>query len=155
MNDLRATGDIPTAPVPDDDYDYDVLDEDLYLWWSDLSLGQRLHVSLLAAAPEPDEAALTERVAAVLTERPTTLTVELIAKMWRDHAACNWVSDGTNVRWSCGIIHGLGGHSVDGLPIHMQPTTRDRHLAALLRTQIDAERNLIAAAIVTALRSTP
>jgi hypothetical protein len=64
----------------------------------------------------------------------STLTVELIAQMWRDHAACNWISTGYDVIWSCGIIH-RG-------PIHMQPTTRDRHLAALVVTQIEAERIL-------------
>lgn len=74
-----------------------------------------------------------------------TLNVELIAMMWREHAECNWVSDGTNVRWSCGIIH-------PG-PIHTQPTTRDRHFAALLVTQIDAERALARRDVLDRLRS--
>jgi hypothetical protein len=62
----------------------------------------------------------------------STLNRELIAAMWREHAQCNWLSNGVNVVWSCGIIH-------PG-PIHMQPTTRDRHLAALVMTQVDADR---------------
>ena len=61
----------------------------------------------------------------------STLTIEVIAAMWRGHAACTWVSTGHDVVWSCGIIHPR--------PIHMQPTTRDRHFAALLKTQIDAD----------------
>lgn len=64
--------------------------------------------------------------------RTKGLTLDLIASLWREHAACNWLSDGTNVRWSCGISH-------PG-PIHMQPTTRDRHLAALVMTQVEADR---------------
>jgi len=63
---------------------------------------------------------------------PRTLNRELIAAMWRAHVACTWLSDGVNVRWSCGIIH-------PG-PIHTQPTTRDRHLAALVMTQVEADR---------------
>lgn len=53
---------------------------------------------------------------------------EVIAGIWRDHSDCNWVSTGVNVVWSCGILH-------PG-PIHMQPTTRDRHVAALVMTQV-------------------
>lgn len=60
------------------------------------------------------------------------LTLDLIAALWRRHIDCTWLSDGTNVRWSCGIIH-------PG-PIYMQPTTRDRHLAALVMTQVEADR---------------
>ena len=60
------------------------------------------------------------------------LSREVIAAMWREHAECTWLSNGVNVVWSCGIIH-------PG-PIHMQPTTRDRHLAALVMTQVEADR---------------
>lgn len=56
------------------------------------------------------------------------LSAEVVALLWREHANCTWVSTGDYVRWSCGIIH-------PG-PIHMQPTTRDRHLAALVMTQV-------------------
>lgn len=65
-------------------------------------------------------------------DAPTGVTIDLIALLWRTHCACNWLSDGVNVRWSCGIIH-------PG-PIYMQPTTRDRHLAALVMTQVAADR---------------
>lgn len=64
------------------------------------------------------------------------LTVELIARIWRDHHDCTWVSTGIDVVWSCGIIHPR--------PIHMQPTTRDRHLAALVMTQIEADHTMAA-----------
>jgi hypothetical protein len=57
---------------------------------------------------------------------------EVIALIWREHSNCNWVSTGHHVQWSCGIIH-------PG-PIHMQPTTRDRHVAALVMTQGKAEQ---------------
>lgn len=63
------------------------------------------------------------------------ITTDLIAKMWRDHHDCTWVSTGVNVMWSCGIWH-------PG-PIHMQPTTRDRHLAELVMTQVVADRILL------------
>lgn len=69
----------------------------------------------------------------------STLTTDLIAQMWRDHSGCNWVSDGVNVRWSCGIIHPGA--------LHMQPTTRGRHFAALLMTQVEAERVLVRSSV--------
>lgn len=58
--------------------------------------------------------------------------LELIAKIWRDHTDCTWKVENTEVgpMWSCGIIH--------------QPTTRDRHMAALVMTQIEADRSLAA-----------
>lgn len=62
--------------------------------------------------------------------------IDLIARLWRDHANCTWVSTGVNVMWSCGILH-------PG-PIHMQPTTRGRHLAALVMTQVEADRAIAA-----------
>lgn len=62
------------------------------------------------------------------------LTAEVVAHIWREHSNCNWVSNGANVVWSCGIIH-------DG-PIHMQLTTRDAHVAALVMTQVEADREI-------------
>jgi len=55
---------------------------------------------------------------------------DTIALIWRQHSNCNWVSTGYHVRWSCGINHPGS--------IHMQPTTRDRHVAALVMTQVRA-----------------
>lgn len=63
---------------------------------------------------------------------PKGLTLDVVAALLRTHVTCNWLSDGTNVRWSCGVIH-------PG-PIHLQPTTRDRHVAALVMTQVEADR---------------
>lgn len=62
----------------------------------------------------------------------TGLNAEVIAHLWRVHANCTWFSTGYNIMWSCGILH-------PG-PIHMQPTARDRHFAALIMTQIEADR---------------
>lgn len=60
-------------------------------------------------------------------EGPSNLEL-VIAGIWREHTDCTWVSSGVNVMWSCGLWH-------PG-PIHMQPTTRDRHVAALVMTQV-------------------
>ena len=60
------------------------------------------------------------------------LDTALIARIWRDHAACTWVVHDTTVGpvWSCGIVH--------------QPTTRDRHVAELVMTQVVADRHIVA-----------
>jgi hypothetical protein len=65
---------------------------------------------------------------------PGLLTAENVAYIWREHSNCNWASNGNDVVWSCGIIH-------PG-PIHMHPTTRDRHVAALVMTQVEADREI-------------
>lgn len=80
-----------------------------------------------------------------MSETESTLTIEVIAAMWRDHTGCNWTSDGVNVRWSCGIIHPGA--------IHMQPTTRDRHFAALMVTQVEAERVIVRNGVFGAILS--
>lgn len=72
------------------------------------------------------------------------LNVEVIAHIWREHSNCTWVSTGVNVMWSCGIWHGG--------PIYMQPTTRDKHVAALVMTQIEADRAIGARLIAEAER---
>ena len=61
-------------------------------------------------------------------------SAEIVAHIWREHSNCNWKSTGVNVMWSCGIWH-------EG-PIHMQPTTRDKHVAALVMTQVEADREI-------------
>lgn len=67
-----------------------------------------------------------QRVEALASE--PWLFTQAIAEVWRDHSNCNWLSDGKNVNWSCGVVH-------HGL-IHTQPTTRDCHVAALATDHI-------------------
>ena len=95
--------------------------------------GRWLHdpVEMIAAIIAAVEPLIRERLAQEV-EALEPVGIEVIAKFWRDHHDCTWVSTGHDVVWSCGIIHPR--------PIHMQPTTRDRHLAALVSTQIEADR---------------
>lgn len=84
--------------------------------------------SWLTLAKAAHDAMLPILRAQFVEEVAGVVNVELIAKICRDHVACTWVVPSTKVGpvWSCGIIH--------------QPTTRDRHMAALVMTQIEADR---------------